>query len=299
MEKLTDTQISGAAEAPACSPSDPESFLAEVEASLTSRRKPEPGEALRVGLDLGTASIVLVALGQDLRPLGAARRFAQVVKDGLVVDFGAARTIAEELRRELEQDLGVELNFTALAVPPGTSERDAATHRYVASGAGLEAQAVLDEPSAANLVLNLKNGAIVDIGGGTTGVAILKDGRVLHTFDEATGGTHLTLVLAGHFKISFEEAEAYKQDPKNARKITPLVAPVLQKMGGIIRSGTEGWPVDEIHLVGGTAATAGIEKIISQEAGRPTTVSARPILVTPAGIALGCPPTVPEPLSAY
>jgi len=276
---------------------EPEKFLAEVETSLTIRRPPHPGEAIRVGLDLGTASIVLVALGADGRPLGTARRFAQVVRDGLVVDFGAARTIAEELKLELEQALGVEMAFTSLAVPPGTSERDSATHRYVAGGAGLEALAILDEPTAANLVLGLKNGAIVDIGGGTTGVAILKDGQVLYTFDEPTGGTHLTLVLAGHFKISFDEAEAYKQDLKNARKITALVAPVLQKIGTIIRNGITGWPVDEIHLVGGTAGTPGIEKIISKEVGLPVTVSARPILVTPAGIALGCPPMVPEPLS--
>lgn len=277
---------------------EPEKFLAEVETTLTIRRPPHPGEAVRVGLDLGTASIVLVALGADCRPLGTARRFAQVVRDGLVVDFGAARTIVEELKMELERALGVELTFTALAVPPGTSERDAATHRYVAGGAGLEAEAILDEPTAANLVLGLKNGAIVDIGGGTTGVAILKDGQVLHTFDEPTGGTHLTLVLAGHFKISFDEAEAYKQDLKNARKITPLVAPVLQKIGTIIRKGIDGWPVDEIHLVGGTAGTPGIETIISKEVGLPVTVSARPILVTPAGIALGCPPMAPEPLSS-
>lgn len=276
---------------------DPERFLAEVEASLAHRRPPQPGEVIRVGLDLGTASIVLVVLGADNRPLGTARRFAQVVRDGLVVDFGAARSITEELKLELEKSLGVELTETAIAVPPGTSERDAATHRYVAGGAGLEAETVLDEPTAANLVLGLKNGAIVDIGGGTTGVAILKDGQVLHTFDEATGGTHLTLVLAGHFKISFDEAEAYKQDPKNARKITALVAPVLQKIGTIIRAGISGWPVEEIHLVGGTAGTPGIEKIISLELGLPVTVSARPILVTPAGIALGCPPLVPEPLS--
>ena len=277
---------------------DPETFLAEVEASFTRRHKPRPGEAVKVGLDLGTASIVLVVLGEDNRPLGAARRFAQVVRDGLVVDFGAARSIVEELKADLEKDLGVELTFASIAVPSGTSERDAATHRYVAQGAGLEADTVLDEPVAANLVLNLKNGAIVDIGGGTTGVAVLENGRLLKTFDEATGGTHLTLVLAGHHKMSFEEAEAYKQDPKNARKITALVAPVLQKMGTIIRSGLQGLPVDEIHLVGGTAATVGIEKIVGQEVGRPVTVSARPILVTPVGIALGCPAMVPEPLSA-
>ncbi len=275
---------------------DAEKFLAGVEESLTKRQKPRPGEAVKVGLDLGTASIVLVVLGEDNRPLGAARRFAQVVKDGLVVDFGAARTITEELRRELEQDLGAGLTFTAIAVPPGTSERDAATHGFVASGAGLEVVAVLDEPTAANLVLGLKDGAIVDIGGGTTGVTVMENGQVVKTFDEATGGTHLTLVLAGHYKMSFDQAEAFKQDPKNSRKIAAQVAPVLQKIGTIIGNGIAGLKVDEIHLVGGTASTVGIEKIISSELGRKVTVSARPILVTPAGIAMGCRLGLPEAL---
>lgn len=270
-----------------------ENFLYKVEQSLTHREKPLPGEAIRLGLDLGTASIVLMVLGEDNRPLGTARRFAEVVKDGLVVDFCGARTITEELRLELEKDLGVALTFAAIAVPPGTSERDTATHRYVASGAGLEVLNVLDEPTAANLVLNLENGAIVDIGGGTTGVAIFQDGQVLKTFDEATGGTHLTLVLAGHHKISFEEAEVYKQDPRNAKKITPIVAPVLAKIGTIIRGGIAGFAVEGIHLVGGTSATSDIEKVVGLEVNRPVTVSGHPILVTPAGIALGCPKMVP------
>ena len=273
---------------------EPEKFLAEVEKSLTKRRRPEPGDKIRVGLDLGTASIVLVVLDEKNQPLGTARRFAQVVRDGLVVDFGAARTITEELKNELEKDLGLELTYTAIAVPPGTSTRDSATHSYVASGAGLEVENILDEPTAANLVLGLKNGAIVDIGGGTTGVTVMKDGEVVTTFDEATGGTHLTLVIAGHNKISFEDAEILKQDPKEARKIAALVAPVLQKIGTIIRQGLKGSDVDEIHLVGGTANTVGIEKIISQEIGLPVTVSSNPILVTPAGIALGCAPYMPD-----
>lgn len=272
----------------------PDNFLAEVEKSFTHRQKPHPGEAIKVGLDLGTASIVLIVLGHNNRPLGAARRFAQVVRDGLVVDFGAARAICEELKNELEKDLGIELTFAAIAVPSGTSERDAATHKYVAQGAGLEAETVLDEPAAANLVLNIKNGAIVDIGGGTTGVAILKDGELLKTVDEPTGGTHLTLVLAGHHRLKFEEAEILKQDPKSAKKIGALVAPVLQKIGTIIRTAISGFPVEQVHLVGGTASTFGIEKIVTQETGVPVKVSALPILVTPAGIALGCPPMVPE-----
>jgi ethanolamine utilization protein EutJ len=269
---------------------DPGVFLSELEKTLANPVKPEKNERLKVGLDLGTASIVLVVLGEDNRPLGIAREFAGVVRDGLVVDFNKARSITACLKRSLEEALDVELTETAIAVPPGTSERDVATHGYVASGAGLEVTTVMDEPSAANLVLGLRNGAIVDIGGGTTGVAVLQDGEVIHTFDEATGGTHVTLVLAGHNGISFDEAEKLKQDPAQSRENFPVIAPVFQKMGTIIRTGLVGFVVEEIHLAGGTAATAGIERIIALETKCKVTVSAIPILVTPAGIALSFTP---------
>jgi ethanolamine utilization protein EutJ len=265
---------------------DPGVFLGEVEKTLTKPVKPERAEPLKVGLDLGTASIVLVVLGADNRPLGAAREFASVVKDGLVVDFSKARAITTRLKNTLEEVLGVELTETAIAVPPGTSERDVMTHGYVASGAGLEVTTVMDEPSAANLVLGIRNGAIVDIGGGTTGVAVLQEGKVIHSFDEPTGGTHVSLVLAGHHGISFEEAEQLKQDPAKSKQNFPIIVPVLQKMGTIIRTGLRGFPIEEIHLVGGTSAIAGIERIISMETKCKVTVSPVPILVTPAGIAV-------------
>jgi ethanolamine utilization protein EutJ len=207
-----------------------------------------------------------------------------------VVDFNRARQVVADLKRRLEGVLEKELMETAIAVPPGTGSRDVATHGYVASGAGLEVTTVMDEPTAANLVLGLRDGAIVDIGGGTTGVSILKDGEVIHTFDEPTGGTHVSLVLAGHNHISFEEAETLKQDPSRAKENLPVIVPVLQKMGRIIADGIAGYTCEEIVLVGGTSATAGIARIIGMETGKKVSVSPAPIFVTPAGIAVSFKP---------
>ena len=274
---------------------DPDRFLREVERTLEYPVKPEKGERLKVGLDLGTASIVLVVLGEDdrancPRPLAAVREFAQVVKDGLVVDFNQARLITAALKKRAEEILGTELGETAIAVPPGTGSRDMAAHGYVAAAAGLEVTTVLDEPTAANLVLGVQNGAIADIGGGTTGVSILRNGEVVHTFDEPTGGIHITLVLAGHNRISIEEAESLKLDPVMSNGNFPVIVPVLQKMGKIIGDGIAAFECGEIVLVGGTSATAGIDRIIAAETGRKVSVSPVPILVTPAGIALSCKP---------
>jgi ethanolamine utilization protein EutJ len=265
-------------------------FLHTLERTLEYPLKPEKGENLKVGLDLGTASIVLVVLGENNRPLAVVREFTQVVKDGLVVDFNRARQVVADLKKRLEEVLETELTETAIAVPPGTGSRDVATHGYVASGAGLEVTTVMDEPTAANLILRLRNGAIVDIGGGTTGVSILKDGEVIHTFDEPTGGTHVSLVLSGHNHISFDEAEALKQDSSQSKENLPVIIPVLQKMGRIIADGIAGYDCEEIILVGGTSATVGIERIIGMETGKKVSVSPVPIFVTPAGIAVSFKP---------
>ena len=69
---------------------------------------------------------------------------------------------------------------------------------------------------------------VVDIGGGTTGLAILKDGKVVQIEDEPTGGTHLTLVLAGNFHVPFQEAEAIKQDYSRHKEILPVVKAVVE-----------------------------------------------------------------------
>ncbi|WP_262234431.1 cell division FtsA domain-containing protein, partial [Escherichia coli] len=74
----------------------------------------------------------------------------------------------------------------------------------------------------------LDNAGVVDIGGGTTGIAIVKQGKVTYSADEATGGHHISLTLAGNRRIPLEEAEQYKRS--NAQEIWPVVKPVYEKM---------------------------------------------------------------------
>lgn len=148
---------------------------------------------------------------------------------------------------------------------PAGTESSAKTHQYVAEGAGFEVVAVLDEPSAANAVYQISDGVIVDIGGGTTGLAILKDGKVVDIQDEPTGGTHLSLVLAGNYHISFDEAEVIKQDYSKHREILPILKPVVEKMASIIKKYVNLSETDTIYLCGGTCCLTGMEKIIEKE----------------------------------
>ncbi|MDZ5001515.1 ethanolamine utilization protein EutJ, partial [Clostridium perfringens] len=128
-----------------------------------------------------------------------AYRYADVVREGMVVDYIGAGKIVRELKEDLEEKLVAELLYAAAAIPPGTDALDSGAIKNVVQAAGFELTSILDEPTAANKVLKIENGAVVDIGGGTTGISILKDGEVVYVVDEPTGGTHFSLVISGAY----------------------------------------------------------------------------------------------------
>lgn len=243
---------------------------------------------LLTGVDLGTAYIVISVLDEEFNPVCGAYRYASVVKDGLVVDYMGAVRIVKELKKEIEEKLGVELIYAAAAIPPGTSMNDNGAVKNVLESAGFEVTGVLDEPTAANSVLKIQNGAVVDVGGGTTGISIFKNGQVVYTGDEATGGTHFSLVLAGNYKISFDEAETLKKDQSRQKEIGLVLKPVVQKVASIIANHTKKFKVSNIYLVGGTCCLEGIETIIQDELSIPTFKPLNPFFVTPIGIAMNC-----------
>lgn len=243
-------------------------------------------KGLFTGVDLGTAYIVLAVVDKDGVPVGGAMQFAQVVRDGLVVDYVGAVDIVKTLKNSLEQALNNHLESAGVAYPPGTSAGDQKAIRHVAEAAGFEVNTIVDEPTAANKVLDIRNGAVVDIGGGTTGIAILKEGQVVYVADEPTGGTHFNLVISGAYKIPFEEAEQLKRRSDKQRELFPVVKPVMQKVASIIKGHIRGHHVDAIYLAGGTSCFLDIEKVIQDETGVSTQKPENPFLITPLGIAL-------------
>ena len=240
------------------------------------------------GVDLGTACVVLAVLDEYFKPVAAAYRYADVVRDGMVVDYIGAIRLVRELKAELEEKLDTELLYAAAAIPPGTDSLDGGAIKNVVQGAGFEITALLDEPTAANAVLKIENGAVVDIGGGTTGISILKDGKVVYVADEPTGGTHFSLVISGAYNMSFQEADVYKREEKHHKELLPVLKPVVEKVASIIKQHIEGHDVDEIYLVGGTCCLTGIEGIIEKQTGIRTRKPENPMFVTPLGIAFSC-----------
>jgi ethanolamine utilization protein EutJ len=242
--------------------------------------------SVHVGVDLGTAYTVLVVLDEHYKPIAGEYQFAQVTRDGLVVDFVGAVDLLRAMKSRVEKKLGFELTSGASGYPPGVPQAEVRATANVLYGAGLNCTGLIDEPTAANNVLQIKDGAIVDVGGGTTGIAIFRNGEVVYTADEPTGGTHFSLVIAGSTGMSFEEAEELKKNPKEQTRLFPVIHPVMEKVGSIINRHIEGHRVDRLYLVGGTCAYPGMDKVIEEFTGVETILPGDPLFVTPLGIAM-------------
>lgn len=262
-------------------------FVSSFEEVIQKPRK-TASSIYYTGVDLGTACVVLAVLDENREPVAGAYRYADVVKDGMIVDYIGAIQIVRELKAELEEQLATELIFAAAAIPPGTDALDAGAIKNVVQAAGFELTALLDEPTAANQVLKTANGAVVDIGGGTTGISILADGKVVKVGDEATGGTHLSLVIAGAYGFPYAQAELYKRDVSHHEELLVVLKPVIEKISSIIVQQTTGYNIEGLYLVGGTACLRGIEQIIEKTTKIPTFKPVNPMFVTPLGIALSC-----------
>jgi len=243
-------------------------------------------DSIHVGVDLGTAYTVLVVLDENHQPIAGTYQFAEIVRDGLVVDFIGAVDLLRTLKSKVEDQLGFALQSASTGYPPGVPQAEVRATANVLFGAGLDCTGLIDEPTAANNVLQIKDGAIVDVGGGTTGIAVFKQGKVVYTADEPTGGTHFSLVIAGSRGITFEEAEALKTDPKEQTRLFPVIRPVMEKVGTIVRRHIAGHKVERIYLVGGTCAYPGMPEVIQEITGIETLLPGNPLFVTPLGIAM-------------
>ncbi|MBL1273857.1 MAG: ethanolamine utilization protein EutJ [Oceanospirillales bacterium] len=243
--------------------------------------RPFQGE-FRVGVDLGTADIQTIVLDGAGNPLAGFMDWANVVRDGVVVDFFGASQIVREQVRRAGAKLGIHIEQVTTSFPPGTDSRISTN---VIEAAGLEVAGVIDEPSSVAKLLQLDHAAVVDIGGGTTGTAIVEQGEVVCSMDDATGGRHISLALAGHFGMPYEEAEEMKRTSKDLA-LCRLATPVIAKMADIVHGHIADYKVPAIYLTGGSCALPGFLEVFAAEfPGVDVVLPSHPLYLTPLAIA--------------
>lgn len=238
---------------------------------------------LRFGVDLGTATIVLCAVDVRGEPVYWDFLPERAVRDGVVVDFRRAADAVAELRSRAEAALGTPVESAVAAHPPGVPASDCQACRYVVEQAGIECRALTDEVSAAQALLGVDDGVIVDVGGGSTGVGRVRGGRLVSLSDRPGGGHHLDLILAGALNVSIEEAERRKR--LDGLQYLNILRPGIERVAASIRQQCGDTGPHTVHLAGGALMLPGAAQVIEQYLGWPTVAYPHAHLITPFGIA--------------
>ncbi len=252
-------------------------------ASLLSGGAPDGVDGpLRVGVDLGTASCVLVVLSGGA-PVWVGAEPSGALKDGVVVDFARAATTVGRLRQAAEAALGVELADAATAYPPCIPVGDARACRFVCEAAGFDRVTLVDEVTAAQRTLGVRDGVVVDVGGGSTGVGVFRNGALVALDDRPGGGHHLDLILAGALGIPLEDAEPYKRTHPD--ESLPILVPGLHRIAENVRALTRDAADLPLHLAGGALMIPGAGDVLAHYLERPVVTYPHALLITPVGIA--------------
>lgn len=112
----------------------------------------------------------------------------------------------------------------------------------IAEGLGKELLSVVVEPYAVSRVLESEDGGdvsalFIDIGGGSTDVALVQNGGVIATKIYGIGGRVFTKRIAKHFHLPFPEAEKLKLDYASRR----LTSIMQSKMEQLVAADVETW----------------------------------------------------------
>ena len=204
--------------------------------------------------------------------------------------LGAVRAV-QHLKADLEQRIGTRFTKANVAIPPGVIDGTVKVFENVAEAADLSVNAIVDEPVAAAALLGVSEGCVIDIGHGTTGVSILNDKKVVLSVDQATGGHHVTLVLAGALGLDYDKAEKMKKTASKAAEVGAVVRPTLEKMATIARDAIGDKEVGPVYLVGGSAMLPIAPSVFEKVLDRPVTRPKHSLWVTPLGLAMSTLPT--------
>jgi ethanolamine utilization protein EutJ len=169
----------------------PHHTAAPVRTACATGDSVAPQGPVRLGVDLGTGNIVLAAVDGTDAPIAGASVHSTVVRDGVVVDWLGAVKAVRGLKEVVEARLGVRFDEAAVAVPPGIDAGTTKVFTNVLEACGLEVRRGRRRARRRGHGARRADGAVIDVGHGTTGVSVLRDG-VVASIDEATGGHHMT-----------------------------------------------------------------------------------------------------------
>lgn len=154
------------------------------------------------------------------------------LKDGVIADFEVAEQLIRGLIRKVQRSWITTIRRMVVCVPSGITEVEKRAVRDSAEHAGARQVYLIDEPMAAaiGIGLNVKEpvgNMIVDIGGGTTEIAVIALSGIVINESIRVGGDELDYAIVQYFKrnhnllIGHRTAERIKCEIGSAIELDP------------------------------------------------------------------------------
>jgi len=154
------------------------------------------------------------------------------LKDGVIADFEVAEQLIRQLIRKVQTSWITSIRRMVVCVPSGITEVEKRAVRDSAEHAGARQVFLIDEPMAAAVGIGLNvaepvGNMIVDIGGGTTEIAVIALSGIVIDESIRIGGNELDSSIVQYFKrnhnllIGQRTAERIKCEVGSAIELDP------------------------------------------------------------------------------
>ncbi|MEX0600529.1 MAG: rod shape-determining protein [Rhodothermales bacterium] len=154
------------------------------------------------------------------------------LKDGVIADFEVAEQLIRGLIRKVQKSWVTSIRNMVVCVPSGITEVEKRAVRDSAEHAGARKVYLIDEPMAAAVGIGLNveepvGNMIVDIGGGTTEIAVIALSGIVINESIRVGGDELDNAIVQYFKrnhnllIGHRTAERIKCEVGSAIELDP------------------------------------------------------------------------------
>ena len=171
-----------------------------------------------VAVDLDTGKIL--AVGYEAKNMvgrtPGSITSVRPLRDGVIADYTMTEAMLHHFMRRVQRGFSRFFrNRVMICVPSGATDVERRAVLEAAVEVGAKEAYLIEEPMAAAIGANLnveepRGKMVVDIGGGTTDIAVFNEGAIRHTAVLALGGDHITNDIAVGIRTPITEAERLK-----------------------------------------------------------------------------------------
>src|ERR1700677_4820856 len=226
----------------------------------------------------------VVAVGEEAKQmLGRTPGFitaSRPLRDGVISDFEVAEEMIKHFIRKVHGRRGWASPLIIVCVPSGSTAVERRAIQESAESAGARRVQLIEEPMAAAIGAGLpvtepSGSMVVDIGGGTTEVAVISLGGIVYSRSVRVGGDKMDEAIISYIRRNHNlltgeaSAERIKKEigsaapPQDGNGMPPeLAADIVDK--GIV-------------LTGGGSLLANLDQVLREETGLPISIADDPL----------------------